>query len=360
MLVWLAEHFLQCYSGFKIFSCLTFRAIISLLTAMCISFWTGNYFITYLNKLQINQVVRNDGPKSHFSKRNTPTMGGLIVLTSIIFSVFLWIYPISLYVWCILFVLVGYGILGFIDDYRKIIDKDSKGLIARWKYFWQSIIAIIVIFIISLLNKNIFMTQSMLPFFKSVAPQFYLWYLLLAYFSIVGTSNAVNLTDGLDGLAILPTVFVAFGLAIAAWDNGNIHLSGCLNISDIKPKEDLIVICFTIMGSGLGFLWFNTYPAQIFMGDVGSLSLGGALGTIAVFLRQEYLLFIMGGLFVLETMSVILQISLFKLYGQRIFRMAPIHHHYELKGCPEPRITVRLWIIAFIFVIIGLGALKVQ
>lgn len=360
MLVWLAEYLVEFYSCFNLFSYLTFRAIVSLLTALFISLGIGEHLIAWLQKLQIGQVVRNDGPESHFGKRGTPTMGGLMILVSITLSVLMWAYPSNPYVWCVLFVLMGYGIVGFVDDYRKVLRKNSKGLIARWKYFWQSLIALVMAFTIFLAEKDPQATQLVLPFLKDVMPQLGLWYVLLAYFAIVGISNAVNLTDGLDGLAIMPTVFVAAGLALVAWATGNINFAAYLHIPYMRFAGELVVVCTAIVGAGLGFLWFNTYPAQVFMGDVGSLALGGALGTIAVLLRQEFLLLIMGGVFVVETFSVVLQVGSFKLRGQRIFRMAPIHHHYELKGWPEPRIIVRFWIISLMLVLIGLITLKIR
>ncbi|EEQ10282.1 Phospho-N-acetylmuramoyl-pentapeptide- transferase [Yersinia mollaretii ATCC 43969] len=325
-----------------------------------ISLWMGPHLIAYLQKLQIGQVVRNDGPESHFSKRGTPTMGGLMILFSITISVLMWAYPSNPYVWCVLFILVGYGIVGFIDDYRKVVRKDTKGLIARWKYFWQSIIALAAAFAMYSIGKDTPATELVVPFFKDIMPQLGLLYILLAYFVIVGTSNAVNLTDGLDGLAIMPTVFVAGGFALVAWATGNVNFAAYLHIPYLRHAGELVIVCTAIVGAGLGFLWFNTYPAQVFMGDVGSLALGGALGTIAVLLRQEFLLVIMGGVFVVETLSVILQVGSFKLRGQRIFRMAPIHHHYELKGWPEPRVIVRFWIISLMLVLIGLATLKVR
>lgn len=360
MLVWLAEYLATYYSGFNVFSYLTFRAIVSLLTALMFSLWMGPRLIQWLQKLQIGQIVRNDGPESHFSKRGTPTMGGVMILGSITLSVLLWAYPSNPYVWCVLFVLIGYGAIGFIDDYRKVVRKNSKGLIARWKFFWQSVIALIVAFVLYAIGKDTGATQLVVPFFKDVMPQLGLLYLLLTYFVIVGTSNAVNLTDGLDGLAIMPTVLVAAGFALVAWATGNIKFAEYLHIPYLRHAGELVIVCTAIVGAGLGFLWFNTYPAQVFMGDVGSLALGGALGTIAVLLRQEFLLVIMGGVFVVETLSVILQVGSFRLRGQRIFRMAPIHHHYELKGWPEPRVIVRFWIISLVLVLIGLATLKVR
>ncbi len=360
MLVWLAEYLVKFYSGFNVFSYLTFRAIVSLLTALFISLWMGPYLIAWLKKLQISQVVRNDGPESHFSKRGTPTMGGILILASITCSVFMWADLLNPYVWCVLFILLSYGMVGFIDDYRKVLRHNARGLIARWKYFWQSMMALIIALVTYALGHDTAATQLVVPFFKDVMPQLGLLYILLAYFVIVGTSNAVNLTDGLDGLAIMPTVFVAAGFALVAWITGNVNFASYLHIPYLRHAGELVVVCTAIVGAGLGFLWFNTYPAQVFMGDVGSLALGGALGIIAVLLRQEFLLVIMGGVFVVETLSVILQVGSFKLRGQRIFRMAPIHHHYELKGWPEPRVIVRFWIIALMLVLIGLATLKVR
>lgn len=360
MLVWLAELLVHKLSVFNVFSYLTFRAIVSLLTALIIALWMGPHLIAYLQKMQIGQVVRSEGPESHFSKRGTPTMGGILILFSICVSVLLWARLENPYVWCVLLVLVGYGIVGFVDDYRKVVRKDTRGLIARWKYFWQSVLALVVAFSMYAIGKDTPATQLVVPFFKDVMPQLGLLYILLAYFVIVGTSNAVNLTDGLDGLAIMPTVFVAAGFALIAWATGNVNFASYLHIPFLPHAGELVIVCTAIVGAGLGFLWFNTYPAQVFMGDVGSLALGGALGTIAVLLRQEFLLVIMGGVFVVETLSVILQVGSFKLRGQRIFRMAPIHHHYELKGWPEPRVIVRFWIISLMLVLIGLATLKVR
>ncbi|EMW6872661.1 phospho-N-acetylmuramoyl-pentapeptide-transferase [Providencia stuartii] len=360
MLVWLAEILVHQFSVFNVFSYLTFRAIVGLLTALAIALWMGPRLITYLQKMQIGQVVRDVGPESHFSKRGTPTMGGILTLFSISISVLLWARLDNPYVWCVLLVLVGYGLVGFADDYLKVVRKNSRGLIARWKYFWQSLIALVVAFSMYAVGKDTPATQLVVPFFKDIMPQLGLLYILLAYFVIVGTSNAVNLTDGLDGLAIMPTVFVAAGFALVAWATGNVNFASYLNIPFLPHAGELVIVCTAIVGAGLGFLWFNTYPAQVFMGDVGSLALGGALGTIAVLLRQEFLLVIMGGVFVVETLSVILQVGSFKLRGQRIFRMAPIHHHYELKGWPEPRVIVRFWIISLMLVLIGLATLKVR
>lgn len=360
MLVWVAEYLVKYFTGFNVFFYLTFRSIVSLLTALIICLWIGPKLIKYLQKLQIGQVVRDDGPQSHFSKRGTPTMGGLMILASITISVLLWTKLDNPYVWCVLFVLLSYGAIGFVDDFRKVIRKDTKGLIARWKYFWQSVVALIVAFTMYAYGKDTVVTQLVVPFFKDVMPQLGLFYILLTYLVVVGTSNAVNFTDGLDGLAIMPTVFVAGGMALIAWVTGNFHYAHYLHIPHVVNASELVVVCTSIAGAGLGFLWFNTYPAQVFMGDVGSLALGGALGIIAVLLRQEFLLVIMGGVFVMETLSVILQVGSFKLRGQRIFRMAPIHHHYELKGWPEPRVIVRFWIVSLMLVLLALVTLKVR
>ena len=256
--------------------------------------------------------------------------------------------------------MLGYGAVGFVDDYRKVVRKNTDGLIARWKYFWQSVIALGVAFALYVHGQDTVATQLVVPFFKDVMPQLGLFYIVFTYFVIVGTSNAVNLTDGLDGLAIMPTVMVAGGMAFIAWATGNVNFANYLHIPYLKDASELVVVCTAIVGAGLGFLWFNTYPAQVFMGDVGSLALGGALGTIAVLVRQELLLVVMGGVFVMETVSVILQVGSYKLRGQRIFRMAPIHHHYELKGWPEPRVIVRFWIITLMLVLIALATLKVR
>ncbi|GLR76887.1 phospho-N-acetylmuramoyl-pentapeptide-transferase [Aliivibrio sifiae] len=360
MIIWLSNFLEQYFPFFRLFEYLSFRAILSIITALSISLWMGPKLIRWLQNLQIGQVVRDDGPESHFSKRGTPTMGGIMILTAISVTVFLWADLTNPYVWAVMFVLLGYGAVGFVDDYRKVVRKNTDGLIARWKYFWQSTIALVVAFALYAYGKDTAATQLVVPFFKEIMPQLGLAYILLTYFVIVGTSNAVNLTDGLDGLAIMPTVFVAAGFAFIAWATGNVQFANYLHIPHIPQASELVVVCAAIVGAGFGFLWFNTYPAQVFMGDVGSLALGGALGTIAVLVRQEFLLVIMGGVFVVETLSVILQVGSYKLRGQRIFRMAPIHHHYELKGWPEPRVIVRFWIISMLLVLIALATLKVR
>ncbi|MFZ7217340.1 phospho-N-acetylmuramoyl-pentapeptide-transferase [Avibacterium gallinarum] len=360
MLVWLAEYLQQYQSGFNVISYITVRAILALLTALLISLWIGPKVIRRLQILKFGQEVRNDGPESHLSKKGTPTMGGIMILFAITVSTLFWANLANPYVWFSLFVLLGYGAVGFVDDYRKITRKNTDGLIARWKYFWLSAIALVAVFGMYAVGKDTDATRLVVPFFKEVMPQLGLFYVVLAYFVIVGTSNAVNLTDGLDGLAIMPTVFVAGAFALIAWATGNVEWSNYLYIPHIKYTSELVVFCTAIVGAGLGFLWFNTYPAQVFMGDVGSLALGGALGVVAVLVRQEFLLVIMGGVFVMETLSVILQVGSYKLRKQRIFRMAPIHHHFELKGWPEPRVIIRFWIISLMLVLLGLVTLKLR
>ncbi|XQW84428.1 phospho-N-acetylmuramoyl-pentapeptide-transferase [Thalassotalea piscium] len=360
MLLWLGEYLTQYYSFFNVFSYLTFRAIVSTLTALIISLYFGPKLIRALQRMQIGQTVRDDGPESHLSKSGTPTMGGLLILAAVVISVLLWADLTNRYVWAVLFVVISFGAIGFVDDYRKVIRKDSNGLIARWKYFWQTVVGLAVALFLYSSAQSPQETALILPFVKNVMPQLGVLYIFLAYFVIVGTSNAVNLTDGLDGLAIVPTIMVAGAFAVFAYVTGNVNFSGYLNIPHIALTSELVVVCTAIVGAGLGFLWFNTYPAQVFMGDVGSLALGASLGIIAVLVRQELVLFIMGGVFVAETVSVILQVGSYKLRGQRIFRMAPIHHHYELKGWPEPRVIVRFWIISLVLVLIGLATLKLR
>uniref|UniRef100_A0A486XNI0 Phospho-N-acetylmuramoyl-pentapeptide-transferase n=1 Tax=Rheinheimera sp. BAL341 TaxID=1708203 RepID=A0A486XNI0_9GAMM len=360
MLVWLAEYLTQYFSFFNVFSYLTFRSILGILTSLLLSLYLGPKLIAALQRMQIGQVVRGDGPESHFSKKGTPTMGGLLILGSVLVSTLLWANLENKYVWVVMFVLVSFGWIGFVDDYRKVIRKDPKGLIARWKYFWQSLFAIATAAFIYFTAERPAETALLVPFLKDVMPQLGLLFLALSYFVIVGTSNAVNLTDGLDGLAIVPTIMVAGAFAIIAYASGNVNFSGYLNIPYLPHASELVVVCAALIGAGLGFLWFNTYPAQVFMGDVGSLALGAVLGVIAILVRQEIVLFIMGGVFVMETLSVILQVGSYKLRGQRIFRMAPIHHHYELKGWPEPRVIVRFWILSIMFVLVGLATLKLR
>ena len=287
-------------------------------------------------------------------------MGGVMILFSIGVSTLLWANLTNPYVWICLFVLFGYGAIGFVDDFRKITRKNTDGLIARWKYFWMSVVALVAIIWLYWLGHDTDATRLVIPFFKDIMPQLGLFYIVFSYFVIVGTGNAVNLTDGLDGLAIMPTALVAGAFALIAWATGNVNFAEYLHIPYIKYSSEVVVFCTAIVGAGLGFLWFNTYPAQVFMGDVGSLALGGALGVVAILVRQEFLLVIMGGVFVVEALSVILQVGSYKLRKQRIFRMAPIHHHFELKGWPEPRVIIRFWIISLMLVLMGLVTLKLR
>ena len=360
MLLWLSEYLQQYYSGFNLFGYLTMRGILGVLTALAISLLLGPFMIRKLTGKQIGQTVRDDGPQSHLSKAGTPTMGGALILVAISVSTLLWGDLDNRYVWVVLLTTLGFGMVGFIDDYRKLVYKDSRGLASRWKYFWQSVVGLIAAFYLYSTTQVAAETVLIIPFFKNVAIELGAFYIVLTYFVIVGTSNAVNLTDGLDGLAILPTVLVAGALGIFAYLTGNINFSNYLSIPYIPGTGELIIFCGALAGAGLGFLWFNTYPAQVFMGDVGSLGLGAALGVVAVIVRQELVLFIMGGIFVMETVSVILQVASFKLTGRRIFNMAPLHHHYELKGWPEPRVIVRFWIISVVLVLIGLATLKIR
>lgn len=360
MLLWLTQ-FLQNYQeGFRVFQYLTFRSILAALTALCIALLLGPWMIRKLSSRQIGQVVRDDGPQSHFSKAGTPTMGGALILTAIGISTLLWGNLSNPYIWIVLLGTLGFGAIGWLDDYLKLHRKNSKGLIGRWKYLAQSILALGIALWLYFLAKTPTETQLVIPFLKNANIQLGLFYVVFTYFVVTGSSNAVNLTDGLDGLAILPTVMVAGALAIFAYLSGNVEFAKYLAIPYISGSGEVAVFCATLVGAGLGFLWFNTYPAQVFMGDIGALGLGAALGVIAIIVRQELVLMIMGGIFVMETLSVIIQVILFKLTGKRIFRMAPIHHHFELKGWPEPRVIVRFWIITFVLVLCGLATLKLR
>ena len=360
MLVILAEYLQQYFSIFSVFQYLTLRGIFGILTALGISLLLGPWFIRVLNRKQIGQAVRDDGPESHFSKSGTPTMGGGLLLFGIVTSVLLWSDLSNRFVWAVLFITVTYGLIGWVDDYRKVVEKNSRGLPGKWKYFWQSLAGVAVAIFLYASATVPAETQLFFPFFKNAVLDLGWFYLILVYFVVVGSSNAVNLTDGLDGLAIMPTVMVGSALGIIAYLVGNAKFAAYLNIPYIAGTGELVVFCGAMAGAGLGFLWFNTYPAQVFMGDVGALALGGALGVIAIIVRHEIVFFIMSGIFVLETVSVILQVASFKLTGRRIFRMAPIHHHFELKGWPEPRVIVRFWIITVILVLFGLATLKLR
>ena len=360
MLLWLADFLSQYYHGFAVFKYLTLRGIFGALTALVLCLWLGPHFIRKLSYHQIGQAVRDDGPQSHLSKAGTPTMGGALILTCIAVSTLLWANLSNRYIWVVLLVMGVFGIVGWVDDYRKVVEKNSRGLPARWKYFWQSVGGLAAALFLFYTAPSATETTLIVPFFKNVTLQMGPFFVLLAYLTIVGTSNAVNLTDGLDGLAIMPTVMVGSALGIFAYLSGNANFAQYLFIPFVPGSGELIVFCGALAGAGLGFLWFNTYPAQVFMGDVGALALGAALGVIAVIVRQEIVLVIMGGVFVMETVSVILQVGSYKLTGRRIFRMAPLHHHFELKGWPEPRVIVRFWIITIVLVLIGLATLKLR
>ncbi len=394
---WMARHF----TALHLFQYITFRTIMAALTALAMSLLFGPALIRKLAELKAGQVVRKDGPQTHLSKAGTPTMGGVMILLAVAIATLLWADLHNRYVWVVLAVLLSFGVIGFYDDYKKLVLKDSRGLASRWKYFWQSVFGLIAALFLyftaptapppclkpvpavvqhvettasALGNhvttepvaaapvcvKEVAETALFVPLFKQVAVPLGLFFVVLTYFMIVGFSNAVNLTDGLDGLAIMPTVLVSGALGVFAYLAGNRVFSEYLGIPSIPGAGELAIFCGALSGAGLGFLWFNTYPAQVFMGDVGALAIGAALAAIAVIVRQEIVLLIMGGVFVMETVSVMLQVASFKLTGKRIFRMAPIHHHFELKGWPEPRVIVRFWIISVVLVLIGLATLKVR
>lgn len=360
MLLWLTDFLSNYYRAFHVFQYLTLRAILASLTAFLISLLLGPKLIRSLSYHQIGQHVRHDGPKIHLTKAGTPTMGGALILIAIVLTTLLWANLNNRSIWMVLIAIVGFGLIGFTDDYLKLVLKNTKGLVPRWKYFWQSVVGLGIAIALYRSAQLPIETQLVIPFFKNLLIPLGIFYIPWVYLVIVGSSNAVNLTDGLDGLAILPTVLVGGALGIFAYLTGNITYAKYLAIPFVPGAGEIVVICGAIVGAGLGFLWFNTYPAQIFMGDVGALGLGAALGCIAVVVRQELVLLIMGGVFVLETISVILQVVSFKLTGKRIFRMAPIHHHFELKGWPEPRVIVRFWIITVVLVLLGLATLKLR
>ncbi|MCW8851827.1 MAG: phospho-N-acetylmuramoyl-pentapeptide-transferase [Gammaproteobacteria bacterium] len=360
MFLTLAEYLQQYESGFSVFQYITFRAILGTITALVLSLVIGPTMIRKLSSYKIGQQVRDDGPQSHLSKAGTPTMGGALILVSIAISTLLWSDLSSEKVWVVLGVTLAFGLIGGVDDYKKLVYGNSKGLAARWKYFWQTVVGFATAFIIYTSAKTSVETTLIFPFLKDVMLPLGAGFIVLTYLVIVGSSNAVNLTDGLDGLAIMPTVMVAGALAVFAYLSGHSTFANYLGIPYVAGVGELSIFCGALVGAGLGFLWFNTYPAMVFMGDVGALALGAALGVIAVYVRQELVLVIMGGVFVMETISVILQVGSFKLTGKRIFRMAPIHHHFELKGWPEPRVIVRFWIITVVLVLVGLASLKLR
>ncbi len=360
MLYYLAQQLQEYHSGFNVFNYLTLRAMLGVLTALAISLLVGPVMIKKLSSYNIGQTVRDDGPISHLTKAGTPTMGGALILVAIAIATLLWSDLGNRYVWVVMLVTLAFGIIGWVDDYKKLVKQDPEGLRSRYKYFWQSVFGLIAAIYLYKYASPV-ETTLIVPFVKDWSIQLgMVSFVLLTYFVIVGSSNAVNLTDGLDGLAILPTVMVGSALGIFAYLSGHTYFATYLGIPYVAGVGEIVVFCGALAGAGLGFLWFNTYPAQVFMGDIGALALGAALGVIAVLVRQELILFIMGGVFVIETVSVILQVGSFKLTGKRIFRMAPLHHHFELKGWPEPRVIVRFWIITIILVLVGLLSLKIR
>jgi len=361
MLLILTEYLAKFYSGFHVFQYLTLRGILAAVTALLMALLIGPRMISLLSHYQIGQVVRTDGPQSHLQKTGTPTMGGGLILVAMGIGTLLWADLSSRFVWVLLGTTLAFGLIGFYDDYLKLVVGNSKGLPARYKYLAQSLAALAIAFSLHGMHQSPAETSLYVTFFKAVAvPMLTLAFVAFAYFVIVGTSNAVNLTDGLDGLAIMPAVMVAAALGVFAYATGNVNFARYLQLPFINGVGEVLIFSTTLVGAGLGFLWFNSYPAQVFMGDVGALAIGAALGTMAVIVRQEIVLFVMGGVFVLETVSVVLQVASFKLTGKRIFRMAPIHHHFELKGWAEPKVIVRFWIISFVLVLLGLATLKIR
>jgi len=361
MLLELARWLAADIRAFNVFNYITLRAVLATLTALIISFVVGPSLIRKLTQYKVGQSVRDDGPQTHLIKAGTPTMGGALILVGIAVATLLWADLSNRFVWVVLLTTLGFGIVGWVDDWRKVVHRNPKGLSARAKYFWQSLIGFGVAVYLFQTASVPAETELIVPFFKTlVLPLGAVSFIVLTYFVIVGTSNAVNLTDGLDGLAILPTVMVGSALAIFAYVAGHAYFSSYLGVPYVPGAGELAVFCAAIAGAGLGFLWFNAYPAEVFMGDVGALALGAALGTVAVVVRQEIVLFIMGGVFVVETVSVMLQVGSFKLTGKRIFRMAPLHHHYELKGWKETQVVVRFWIITMMLVLVGLSTLKLR
>ena len=364
MLLYLTNYLAQFESGFNVFNYLTMRAILGALTALILSFIIGPRMIKKLSVNQLGQPVRQEGPETHLLKAGTPTMGGALILTAIAVSTVLWADLENHFVWVVLFVMLAFGIIGYVDDYKKLILQNPDGISAKQKLFWQSAAAIIAAVALYLFAKQDgtldTATELLIPYFKDLTIPIGMFQIVITYFFIVGFSNAVNLTDGLDGLAIMPTVLVGGALGVFAYVTGNVNFSGYLGIPYVAGSGEILVFCAALAGAGLGFLWFNTYPAQVFMGDIGALALGAALGAVAVMVRQEVVLAIMGGVFVIETLSVMIQVASFKLTGRRVFRMAPLHHHFELKGWAEPKVIVRFWIITVILVLIGFASLKIR
>ncbi len=360
MIVMLSDWLTSYVDVFRVFGYLTFRAVMALFTALALSLLLGPRVIRYLQILHFGQPVRDDGPQTHLKKQGTPTMGGVLIIGTIVITGLLWCRLDNVYVWYVLLTLVCYAAIGFTDDYLKVVRHDPHGLRAKYKYFWQSVVALGIACAIYGSAQRSAETTLVVPFFKDFMPNIGFLIIPLCYFVLTGSSNAVNLTDGLDGLAIITTITVAAGLAIVAWATSNVNIAEYLYIPYLPKASELTMVCTAIIGAGLGFLWYNTYPAEIFMGDVGSLALGAGLGVISVLVREEFLLFIMGGIFVSETLSVILQVGSYKLRGRRIFRMAPLHHHFEKGGWPEPRVMARFWIITLVLVLIGLVTLKLR
>lgn len=361
MLLWLADVMRGWISGFNLFQYTTFRAVMAALTALMFSLLLGPWTIRKLTELKVGQAVRHDGPQTHLVKTGTPTMGGSLILTAITVSTLLWGNLGNHYIWILLVVTLGTGALGFYDDWKKVVYKDPKGVSARLKMVWQSSIAIAAALVLFYSTKLPASTTFIVPFFKQIAyPLGGLGFCILTYLVIVGASNAVNLTDGLDGLAAFPVVMVSAGLAVFAYVSGHAEFSRYLQLPHIPGANELMIFCAAMCGACLGFLWFNAYPAQVFMGDVGALALGAALGTVAVIVRQEIVLAIMGGLFVVEALSVMIQVGWYKRTKKRIFLMAPIHHHFEVKGWPETQVVIRFWIITIVLVLIGLATLKIR
>lgn len=360
MLILLSEWLSQWYHAFGVFQYLTLRAIMAAISAMIFALWMGPGLIRYLTRIKMGQSVRDDGPSTHLVKSGTPTMGGTMILLSVTFSVLLWGNLANHYLWLVLLTTLAFGAIGFVDDYLKVVKRNPKGIRARTKYFWQSVFALMVAVYLYTHAQIPAQTELLIPFMKATYIPIGLGFIVLVYFVIVGTSNAVNLTDGLDGLAIMPTVLISTALGVFAYVTGHAIFADYLDIPFVPGVGEVAIFAGALAGAGLGFLWFNTYPAQVFMGDVGSLALGAALGLMAVLVRQELVLVVMGGVFVMETLSVILQVTSYRLTGRRIFRMAPIHHHFELQGWAEPKVIVRFWIITLILVLIGLASLKIR
>jgi phospho-N-acetylmuramoyl-pentapeptide-transferase len=361
MLYWIAKLLTAHFSVFRVFSYLTLRAILATISALSVALLVGPTMIARLSRYQIGQVVRTDGPQTHLPKAGTPTMGGALIIVAIAIGTLLWADLRNRFIWITLGVTLGFGLIGFYDDYLKLVVRNSRGLAARWKYFWQSVLGLAAAVLLYRTAQVSAETEFFVPFVKNVSvPLGAVGFIAISYFMIVGMSNAVNLTDGLDGLAIMPAALVAGALGVFAYASGNAIFASYLQIPAIPGAGELLIYCAALAGAGLGFLWFNSYPAQVFMGDIGALALGAALGLMAVIVRQELVVLVMGGIFVLETASVILQVASFKLTGRRVFRMAPIHHHFELKGWAEPKVIVRFWIISLLLVLVGLATLKLR